>query len=249
MALSPLVSNAVQRLARHEDPCIRLQLIGSKNPIKWSTDMGSKSGPNLLTLDGKAHDCRGPAYLAKSALPSSACFFATCHKKDLFFVLWCPETAMKKDTVRVLEEARYAVMKSIVLGCILRAFSQPPTRVVQINAREAQDIHEAVQKALGEEPASRSSVESSRQVRFSEGQSGQREGGAERPWPSPGANADWPSDWPSAAFPAAMPSTLSLPQRPVPPWRGGSKNHTIGGDGVGNTGSSRGRKSMRYAPG
>jgi len=238
LVLSPQVEPILQRLARREDPCVRLQLLGSKLPIKWTGAPGNAL-PTMLTLDGKAHECKGAAFLAKSVLPSAACYFATLSNNILFFVSWCPDTSMKKDMLRLLEEARYAVMRSVVLGFVTKAFakSPQPARVVQISARDPQEIQDAIFKAtdLAADSANLSA---------------QAKEGSQKPWPIAGAPADFPTDWPAAAFPSTMPSTLHLPERLVAPWRGGGKTHTIGGgpDGVGGTTStSRARKSIRYS--
>ncbi|CAJ1330247.1 unnamed protein product [Effrenium voratum] len=51
--------------------------------------------------------------------------------------------------------------------------------------------------------------------------------GCEPKWPAR-SKADWPFDWPKEVITAvAMPAALQLPMRPVPHWRGGSKNHSI----------------------
>merc|ERR1712187_443735 len=82
--------------------------------------------------------------MGKGGLPSSACFFVMYNRDDLLFIHWCPENT--KDSVRVMEDARYAVLKSVVLSHILKAIPQPSPRVIQVDAREPQDIADGAAK-------------------------------------------------------------------------------------------------------
>lgn len=233
----------LQRFAGKHDQCLRLSLIGSKTSVKWAASHSGRSGPDLLILDAKVHECKNVMNLAKSGLPSSVCFFALFSKEDLVFVHWCPDMGMRKDAARAMEEARYAVMKRVVLQVVLKALSTPPQRIIQIDAREPNDILEGLGRAMEGADAS---VTTPAPVSAR----GARPADQERGWPGLGAPADWPWDWPAAASEAAMPSTLAFPERHVPHWHGGSKQHSFQGEGGGLAGtgsSSRGRhKSVKF---
>lgn len=235
IALGASLVVLLQRFMRKEDLCLRLNLIGSKTPVKWAAQQpGSRGGPDLLILDAKTHDCKNVLNLAKSGLPSSVCFFVTFSKDDLVFVHWCPDMNLRKDAARAMEEARYAVLKRVVLQTVLKACTNPPERVIQIDAREQLDIHEGV---IGRAVDSTSSPLPLR--------GSPRPADLERSWPSPGSPADWPWDWPAAASGTVMPSSLVFPERHVPHWRGGSKMHTIGTESGAPLGARR-HKSVKF---
>jgi len=202
---SSSAEDLLKTFAQQKDTVVRLQLAAGK---------ASQAGGAIL--EGKVHDCRSVAHLAKSALPSSPCFLVCAAKGDIVFVLWCPSsgsTRESKDAPRLVEETRHAVMKGAALSAVLGVLPEKPKLVVQFDAREAQDIHDGLLRTLEASPAPPWPARGP--------------DGAERGWPAPGAPGDWPCDWPSSALEAARPSTMVLFERPVPPWRGGSKAHSV----------------------
>lgn len=208
----------LERFVQRDISCIRLQLVGVKSSIKWPA--WCKTGPTPLTVDAEPHECRNASHLPKSGLPLHAAFFATyiADKGDFAFVSWCPDTSLKKDTFRVLDEARCAVLRTTVLEVVLEHFPQRPERIVQINARDSQELEDAIYKATNGSMGANACGQARER----------RETQTERFWPTAGKLPDWPEEWPLDAFTSTMPSSLCFPKRLVPPWRGGSKAHTIG---------------------
>lgn len=220
----------LQKFVDKAEACLRFSLTA---PASDTEGGGTDQEPGVAVpvLEAKSHNCKNVLVLAKQGLPPSVCFFAIMLKEDLIFVHWCPEAGLRKDTARLLEESRtcilippvvdmlrlveesrYAVLKPAVLDIVLEAFKATPPRIIQIEAREPQDIVEGLSRAITTPtPGALASHKSE-----------------DKNWPVPGTPADWPADWPPAANASSMPSTMSLPERQVPWYRGGSKGHTIG---------------------
>ncbi|CAE8725682.1 unnamed protein product, partial [Polarella glacialis] len=215
------------RLVKREDSCLRL-VLSTQRAMGASSGFapgeggatGSQRAPPLL--EAKVVESRTPRELAKAGLPSGACFFALCSRNpessrdDLIFVHWCPDRVVGKDSsTRSFEDTRYAVLKGMVLQIVLAAFPHRP-RVLQVDAREPEDItagtNRAVEAADGTAPGIPAGAV----------------GASEDRRPTKGYT-DWPADWPEASTAVAMPASLALPRRPVPHWRGGSKAHSISG--------------------
>lgn len=208
---APTLQGLLERLVRREDHCIRLVLMASARV----TAGGLVAPP---TLEAKVCESRSPAHLAKAGLPAGACYFVMYSKDDLAFIHWCPESMSSKDTTRIHDDARYAILKAAVLSIVAGAFPSPQPRVLQVNAREPQDIVDGINRATAPEASTAPALPLRLSGRSQEG---------ERSWPAPGAVADWPDHWPSAASSGTAPVSLVLPQRPVPPWRGGARTGTI----------------------
>lgn len=188
----------LQRLVQQEDWCLRLSLHSQKH------------GPP--SLEGKVMDCRSPSQLSKAALPAATGFFALYYRQNLVFVHWMPEH-LASGSGRTFEDVRNAVLKASVLEIVLAAFPKPP-QALEVFAREPEDILDGFSRLAASigAPASPSSRLQARDEpkRF-----------------LASTVSDWPHQWPKDATPAALPSSLVLPKRPVPPWRGGSKSHSI----------------------
>lgn len=218
------LAGLLQRLVKREDGCTCLKLM-----------LGSAAPPMVATLEAKTFESRSASQLAKASLPNSACYFVVHAREELLFVLWCPE-GNPKDTSRVSEvvhprsgapNARYAVLEASVLRVVVEAFPSPPPRVVRVCAEKPLDIVDGANRAAEEgSGAARTSATRS----LTRAMTNAAGNGEDRPFPQVGAPADFPADWPAPAAqsPGAVPVSLALPERPVPPWRGGSKGHTIG---------------------
>jgi len=208
--LSQAAQGLLQRLANKEDSCLKLVVIRTAR----------QQAPQL---EAKVMDCRSPSQLAKADLPSTSCFFALVTRDDLVFVHWCPDRLSRDPHTRMRDDSRYAVLKPTVLRLVLAAFPAPP-RVLQVDAREPQELADNANKA--DERAEADAADS--KVLVPQGTGGYPPAdGCEPKWPAR-SKADWPFDWPKEVITAvAMPAALQLPMRPVPHWRGGSKNHSI----------------------
>mmetsp|Transcript_48304 Transcript_48304/g.151857 ORF Transcript_48304/g.151857 Transcript_48304/m.151857 type:complete len:431 (-) Transcript_48304:94-1386(-) len=198
------------RFGRREDPCVRLTLT---SPFRAGRG-GKASAP---ALEAKVVDSRSPAHLAKAVLPPCSCYFAMHVRDDLAFIHWCPESMTSKDTARISDDARHAVLKAAVLSFVLGVVQPPHPRVLRVSAREPQEILDSFNRAAAGEAAP-SALPPRVAVRAAE---------EARSWPAPGGVADWPDHWPPDAVSVAMPASLLLPQRAVPPWRGGGRHGVI----------------------
>mmetsp|Transcript_24802 Transcript_24802/g.51889 ORF Transcript_24802/g.51889 Transcript_24802/m.51889 type:complete len:193 (+) Transcript_24802:1-579(+) len=189
-------------------------------------------------------ECQTPAQLAKAELPSTSCFFALYSRDDLVFVHWCPDRLSRDPTVRMRDDSRYAVLKPTVQRLVMSAFPTPP-RLLLVDAREPQDLVDGANRAADANVAKQ--ADSKQLIPLARG--GYL--AAEPTWPSKGAKADWPLDWPKEVTASvAMPAGMLLPMRPVPPWRGGSKAHTISASSTSVASTVRaklGRKTLREA--
>eukprot|EP00930_Biecheleria_cincta_P036199 TRINITY_DN24836_c0_g1_i1.p1 TRINITY_DN24836_c0_g1~~TRINITY_DN24836_c0_g1_i1.p1 ORF type:complete len:426 (+),score=66.58 TRINITY_DN24836_c0_g1_i1:57-1334(+) len=237
---SSALQGLLQRLANREDSCLRL-LINMRD----LSSLDSKETTMIVPLlEAKVLECRSPAQLAKGDLPSAAAFFALCSREDLLFIHWCPDRVMTRDTVgRMREDARYAVLKASVLKTVLAAFPAPGPRLLQVDARDPQELVDNANKAAD----AAALAEAAGQGLMPGAISGYSAEGAspEAPWPAKGAPADWPLDWPAEATRhVRMPASLSLPARPVPWWRGGSKTTSFSSGPSASTSTTR-SKLMR----
>lgn len=237
---SPALQGLLQRLANREDSCLRL-LINMRD----LSSLDSKESTMIVPLlEAKVLECRSPAQLAKGDLPSAAAFFALCSREDLLFIHWCPDRVMTRDAVgRMREDARYAVLKAAVLKVVLAAFPAPGPRLLQVDARDPQELVDNANKAAD----AAALAEKAGQGLMPRAISGYPAEGAnaDTPWPAKGASADWPLDWPAEATRhVRMPASLSLPSRPVPWWRGGSKTTSFS-SGPSTSASRAGNKLMR----
>lgn len=213
----------LQRLANREDPCVQMLLAVSGSKL-----YSGKAGC-ACTLEAQANDSRSPTQLAQANLPRKACYFVMPMRDHVLFFLWCPDTTgVSKDHSRVVEDTRYAVLKTSVIRIILEAFPEPKPFVAQVEARDPQDIIEGAARAA--EKAKRAALGTVDLPYVSELNPERRYNTAQ-----------------------AVPSTMSIDSisRPFPPWRGGSKSHTIssgtssrGLGGVGGPSPNR-RATMR----
>eukprot|EP00929_Paragymnodinium_shiwhaense_P092187 TRINITY_DN52064_c0_g1_i1.p1 TRINITY_DN52064_c0_g1~~TRINITY_DN52064_c0_g1_i1.p1 ORF type:complete len:451 (-),score=116.98 TRINITY_DN52064_c0_g1_i1:90-1442(-) len=207
----------LQRLVRREESCLRLTL------LKEEHHAGVHGLGRASTLDALSVNSKSPWSLADSArttLPPHDCYFAmllnsTAGELTLLVILWCPES-QQKDVFRVTEDIRHASLKSTVAERLLQAFpaAKGQPRLVMIDARDPQDI---VDSAAGQASGSRgrSAHAPPSQMDIGNALSGDTFGLRGTP--------------PAGVTPtASIPCTLQLPERPMPPWRGGSKSHTIG---------------------
>jgi len=230
---SPTALGLIQRLVNQEDSCLRL-LISNVHALNSNNNQSSAPVPEL---EAKVVDAQTPGKLSKENLPSSACYFALYVPRghDLLFIHWCPERMVTRDSIhRMREDAQYAVLKASVMQQVLAAFPEPKPALLQVDAREAQDLVEAANRAA--------EAESYREAHAEEIQPYVHRSTAwftEDQNPIPPSvkyptktNADWPNGFPpEAAKNVAMPSSMVFPSRPVPPWRGGSKITQIGSSG------------------
>eukprot|EP00747_Dinoflagellata_sp_TGD_P031756 gnl/TRDRNA2_/TRDRNA2_135536_c2_seq2.p1 gnl/TRDRNA2_/TRDRNA2_135536_c2~~gnl/TRDRNA2_/TRDRNA2_135536_c2_seq2.p1 ORF type:complete len:274 (+),score=32.95 gnl/TRDRNA2_/TRDRNA2_135536_c2_seq2:93-824(+) len=134
-ATTPL-GPALERLMQGIDPCVRLLFVGRDA----SDPLGS------LSFEVQAVSSRNPVQLAQGSLPASACYYVMLLKDHLLFILWCPEVSSKQKA-RVLDDARHAVLKDRVLQEVKAAISEPRLRLVQMEAREPQDILDGAERA------------------------------------------------------------------------------------------------------
>mmetsp|Transcript_3275 Transcript_3275/g.5946 ORF Transcript_3275/g.5946 Transcript_3275/m.5946 type:complete len:415 (-) Transcript_3275:53-1297(-) len=195
------LAGLLQRLANREDPCLQMLLSSSGSRV-YSGRAGA-----AITLEAQANDSRSPTQLAQARLPGKACYFVMPMRDHVLFFLWCPDTSgVPKDHLRIAEDTRYAVLKTSVIRLIVEAFPDPKPYVAQVEAREQADIVEGAAKAA--EKAKRAAI-----------------GTADLPY----MNELNPERRHNPA--QAVPSTMSIESRPFPPWRGGSKSHTISSGG------------------
>lgn len=134
LAQSESLAKNLHALARQEESCIRLVLAG-----------GATNAISPLVLESVAvRDVHGVVRLAEEAATLRVCsYFLLMHRGCLFFVFWCPESAGGKSSLRLREDACYAVMKASVLRVVLQGFPDPPRGVLQVDAHEAQAILDA----------------------------------------------------------------------------------------------------------
>lgn len=243
--LSQAAQSLLQRMARRDETCLRLVFSGRFSLKQMKTlpsiaeqlSAASQTGPQL---EAKAVDCRSPSQLAKADLPSTSCYFALFSREDLVFVHWCPDRMSRDHFTRMRDDSRYAVLKPAVMKLVMDAFD-PQVRLLQVDAREPQELvdhaNRADERMVADVLGSKVLVP----------QGGTATSG-DCKFPDKGAKADWPLDWPKeVTIPVAMPANLCFFLRPVPYWRGGSKEHTINpnAQNVQNLRSKLARKSLR----
>ncbi|CAL1141173.1 unnamed protein product [Cladocopium goreaui] len=243
--LSQAAQSLLQRMARREESCLKLIFSGRFSLKQMKTlptiveqlSAASQTGPQL---EAKAVDCRSPSQLAKAELPSTSCYFALFSREDLVFVHWCPDRMSRDHFTRMRDDSRYAVLKPAVVRLVMDAFD-PQVRLLQVDAREAQELvdhaNRADERMVADELGSKVLVPQ-----------GAAAPSGDCKFPDKGAKADWPLDWPKeVTTPVAMPANLCFFLRPVPYWRGGSKEHTINpnAQNVQNLRSKLARKSLR----
>jgi len=253
---SPGLDGLLQRLAKREEGCTCLKLT-----------LGPAKPPAVATLDARPVECRTAKELARQpdltrpgAVP---CYLALMQSSnELLFVHWAAEGNPKGQddsrqahavlevvaghcTVRdvappqLKDGARCAALEAEVLGIVLEAFVPPAPRALRVEAREPQDIIDGVARG-GEDVCRAPKLARGVTRALSRAEVEVRE------FPQPGAPADFPLDWPSEKLaPGAQPASLQLPERPVPPWRGGSKAHTLGHGGA--SGDSMGARRTRHS--
>jgi len=245
--LSQAAQSSLQRLAKKEESCLRLVFSGrfSLKQMKTLPTMPSiaeaaatsASGPQL---EAKVMDCRSPSQLAKADLPSTSCYFALYTRDDLVFVHWCPDRLSRDPFTRMRDDSRYAVLKAAVLRLVLDAFDESKVRLLQVDAREPQELvdhaNRVDERLVADAAGSQSLVPQGAGYPSGEGK-----------FPDKGGKADFPLDWPKeVTSTVAMPANLSFFLRPVPHWRGGSKEHTISpsAQNVANLRAKLARKSV-----
>lgn len=237
---SPALQGLLQRLANREDSCLRLAI-----NTRDLTSLDARESTMIVPLlEAKVLESRSPAQLAKGDLPSAAAFFALYSRDDLLFIHWCPDRVMTRDTVgRMREDARYAVLKAAVLKIVLAAFPAPGPRLLQVDARDPQELVDNANKAA--DAAALAEAASQDLVPRAVGGNPVEGANPDTHWPAKGAPADWPQDWPpEATRHVCMPASLSLPSRPVPWWRGGSKTTSFSSGPSSSTSTAR-SKLMR----
>jgi len=155
---SSVLNDLLGRFASKQDPCVRLRLnsvgpqksakAGLANIVRSASAASKLEHPNMPVLDCQVCEARSPAQLT-GVLSSYSCFFAMHLRDAILFLFWCPEGrgAGPRDCARSVDDARHAVLKATVLNTLLDFFPGKKPRVIQIEAREQQEILEGASVA------------------------------------------------------------------------------------------------------
>jgi hypothetical protein len=137
-------------------------------------------------------------------------------REHLLLIFWCPDPGSQKppkDSLRILEDTRYAVAKASVARILLEVFPAPKPQTAQVEAQSPQDIVSGAETA---------------------GKTADRAATGVVGYQTPLSEEDCTAlHQPVPAAPVT--STMNIDARPYPFWRGGSKSHTF----TSSSGSSR----------
>eukprot|EP00927_Polykrikos_kofoidii_P078154 TRINITY_DN75010_c0_g1_i1.p1 TRINITY_DN75010_c0_g1~~TRINITY_DN75010_c0_g1_i1.p1 ORF type:complete len:457 (+),score=60.66 TRINITY_DN75010_c0_g1_i1:149-1519(+) len=218
-------AEVLRRFARGEVFCVRVVLSREDTSNK------------IMSLDVQVSEAKTAWMLAQAGLPNHDCYFAMHLTGNLLFVLWCPD-APQKDLHRVSEDIRHAAMKASVAEVVFGALPEPRPRLIQIDARDPGDIVDGASgQPIGTTRGSSRSGALARPVAEADLSTVVTGNTFGLHGPAP----------PQRSPTATIPSSLAFPERPFPPWRGGSKVHTIvtstHGHGHGRQGQRKGSVS------
>jgi len=211
VSISEKASQTMINFGTKMETCIRL--FSSKEDLV-------ARGRGATVIEVKSEHCQTPVALAQMgsahALPNSNCYFAMHVKDAIYFVFWCPDNSTK-DIHRVTEDIRHAALKASITTLVMQALPKPWPRLVTIDAREPQDIVDgAAGQPVGAGDRKRGERSS---IKPAEPDISNALGGY--------AFGVYGADRGPSQPPKMMNCSLALPERPFPPWLGGSKAHTI----------------------